>query len=293
MDIPVKELKSGFSLPVYGLGTWHLGGSYDADTYHDEAYGSAINGALERGVTHIDTAEMYGDGHCEEIIGRVIKGRDRRELIITSKVWAGMDGGYEGVLRSAEASLQRLGCDYLDLYLLHRAPRHSTADVMRAMDRLVEEGMVRFIGVSNFTVGRWQEAQKLTANELVCNQVHYSVRVREAEANGIMEYARENDAIITAWGPLEKGLLEPGGMLEEIARKYGKTPYQVALNWLIAQPNVVAIPKTAELKHLDENLGALGWEMDRADRERLSNDFPGQRTVSDRVPLDYPAELPA
>ncbi|HEX5743998.1 MAG TPA: aldo/keto reductase [Candidatus Saccharimonadales bacterium] len=293
MDIPVKELKSGFSLPVYGLGTWHMGGSYDADPSQDKAYESAIHGALERGVTHIDTAEMYGDGHCEEIIGRVIKGRKRHELIITTKVWAGMDGGYDGVLRSAEASLRRLGCDYLDLYLLHRAPRHSTADVMRALDRLVEEGMVRFIGVSNFTANRWEEAQKLAANELVCNQVHYSVKVREAEARGITGYARKNDALITAWGPLEKGMLEAGGMLEEIARKYDKTPYQAALNWLIAQPNVVTIPKTAGLKHLDENLGALGWNMDEADLERLSKDFPGQSMVSDRVPLDYPAELPA
>jgi diketogulonate reductase-like aldo/keto reductase len=163
---------------------------------------------------------------------------------------------------------------------------------MKAMDRLVEEGMARNIGVSNFTANRWKETQKLTANRLVCNQVHYSIRVREAEANGITKYARENDMLVTAWGPLEKGLLKPGGVLEEIGKKYGKTPYQVALNWLIAQPNVVAIPKTTHLEHLDENLGALGWNLDQDDLERLSKDFPDRKTVSDRVPLDYPAELP-
>lgn len=292
MEIPVKKLKSGFSLPAYGLGTWQMGGRYDADISADEADIATIAGALERGITHIDTAEMYGDGHSEELIGRTIKGRKRSELIITTKVWAGMDDGYGGVLRAAEASLERLGTDYIDLYLLHRAPRHSTADIMKALDRLVEEGMVRNIGVSNFTANRWREAQKLTANKLVCSQVHYSVKVREAEANGITDYAQKEDCLVTAWGPLEKGLLEPGGMLEELGGKYGKTPYQVALNWLMAQPNVVAIPKTAHLKHLSENLGALGWELDSDDMERLSRGFPGQTMVSDRVPLDYPAEIP-
>ena len=280
-------------MPVYGLGTWHMGGSYDTERSDDEADLKAIAGALERGITHIDTAELYGNGHCEELIGKVIKDHERSKLIITTKVWDGMEGGYDGVMRTAEASLRRLGTDYLDLYLLHRAPRHSTANIMRALDRLAEEGMVHNIGVSNFTVNRWKEAQKLTDNKLVCNQVNYSVRVREPEAVGLTRYAKENDLLVTAWGPLEKGLLEPGGMLEEMAGKYGKTPYQVALNWLIAQPNVVTIPKTTSLEHMDENLGALGWELKPEDLERLSRDFPGQKTVSGRVPLDYQAELPA
>jgi diketogulonate reductase-like aldo/keto reductase len=292
MDIPVKELKSGFRLPVYGLGTWHMGGDAVPDTSNDDADLAAIAGALDWGVTHIDTAEMYGNGHSEELVGRAIKGRDRAGLTITTKVFAGMAHGYDGVMRATEASLRRLGTDYVDLYLLHRAPRHSTADVVRALDRLVEEGLVRNVGVSNFTLNRWQEIQKLTANRFVCNQVHYSVKVREAEAAGLVKYAQEDDRLIIAWGPLEKGLLTPGGILEAIGRKYGKTPYQVALNWLLSQPGVVAIPKTSSMEHLDENLGALGWQMDKADLERLSRGFPGQQTVSGRVPLDYPAEIP-
>lgn len=253
----------------------------------------AISGALGRGITHIDTAEMYANGGAERLVGRAIRGRDRSKLIITTKVLSGMAGGYDGVMRAAEASLQRLGTDYIDLYLLHRSPMHSTADVMRALDRLVEQGMVKNIGVSNFTVNRFEAAQKLTANKLVCNQVHYSLQMREPEAKGLTKHAKQNDYLITAWGPLEKGLLEQGDMLQKLASKYGKTPYQAALNWIIAQPNVVTIPKTTSLEHLDENLGALDWEMSAEDMEQLSHDFPNQQTASHRVPLDYPAEFPA
>jgi diketogulonate reductase-like aldo/keto reductase len=285
MDIPVKRLGSGFALPVYGLGTWHMGEGDDA------ADMAAITGALSRGITHIDTAELYANGHSEELVGRAIRGRNRSRLIITTKVLSGLAGGYDSVLRAAEASLRRLGTDYIDLYLLHRAPGHSTAEVMKALDRLVEQDVVKNIGVSNFTVERFKAAQKLTANKLVCNQVHYSLRVREAEAAGLIKHAQDNDYFITAWGPLEKGFLQSGGLLRELADKYGKTPYQVALNWIISQDNVVTIPKTTNLEHLDENLGALGWELEAADHDRLSREFPGQQSVSDRVPLDYPAEL--
>jgi diketogulonate reductase-like aldo/keto reductase len=292
MEIPVKTLQSGFSLPVYGLGTWQMGGRYAPEASQDEPEVEAIAGALDRGIRHIDTAEMYANGHSEELVGRAIQGRDRSKLIITTKVLAGMAGGYDSVLRAAEASLKRLGTDYIDLYLLHRAPGHSTADVMKALDRLVEQGMVKNIGVSNFTAHRVEAAQKLTANKIVCNQVHYSLRVREAEAAGLIEHARANDYLITAWGPLEKGFLDQGGILQALADKYSKTPYQVALNWIMAQPNVVAIPKTASLDHLDENLGALGWEIEPDDLAELGRNFPGQLAVSDRVPLDYPAEIP-
>ncbi len=292
MDIPIKTLKSGFSLPVYGLGTWHMGGGNTVDKSADEADVAAIAGALKRGITHIDTAEMYGAGHSEELVGEAIKGHDRAKLIITTKVYEGLSGGYDGVIRAAEASLRRLNSEYIDLYLLHRAPLHSTADVMRALDRLVSEGVVKNIGVSNFTVKRFEETQKLTANKLVCNQVHYSVQMREAEARGITDYAQRNDILITAWGPLEKGLLDQGDMLRELGRKYNKTAYQVALNWIIAQPNVVTIPKTTRLEHLDENMGALGWQLSKEDEELLSKHFPNRQTVSNRVPLDYPAEIP-
>lgn len=292
MNIPVKTLKSGFALPVYGLGTWQMGGRWEADTSQDEKEINAIQFALDQGITHLDTAESYGDGHSEELIATATAGHDRSKLFITSKV-SGDHQGYDDLLRSCEASLMRLRTDHLDLYLLHRFPDVGIdiRETMRAMDRLVSEGAVRNIGVCNMTVNRLVEAQKYTANPLVCNQVHYSLECREIPQKGVLEYCQQNDVFVTAWGPLSKGVLEQAAILLEMAEQYGKTPYQVALNWLITQPNVITIPKTSSPEHLTENLGALGWELSPSDWERLADEFPGQTKTSDRVPLDYEASL--
>lgn len=287
MNIPSKTLKSGFSLPVYGLGTWQMGGREMPDHSKDEEDTQAIKNAIELGVTHIDTAESYAAGHSEELVGQAIKGYDRSKLIIASKV-SGWNQSYDGLLKSFEASLKRLGTSYLDLYLLHRYPLQGIdiADTMRAMDRLVSEKVVKNIGVCNMTPERFDEAQKHTANKIVYNQLHYSLEVREAEKKGLVKYCQDNDIFLSAWGPLSKGSLENAPILQEMAKKYHKTPYQVALNWLIAQENVITIPKTTQKKHLEENLGCLGWELSSEDFERLSREFPNQKDVSDRVPLD-------
>jgi diketogulonate reductase-like aldo/keto reductase len=294
MDIPVKTLNSGFALPAYGLGTWGIGGLMEADGSKDEADVAAIKAALDRGVMHIDTAESYGAGHSEELVGRAIKGFDRSKLIITTKVSA-WNQRYVDVRKSAEASLKRLGTEYIDLYLLHRFPEPGIdiKETMRAMDELVADGLIKNIGVCNMTINRFREAQKHTSNPLVCNQVEYSVRVREAQHRGIIRYCQDNDVLVTAWGPLLIGLIENSGVLLELAEKYHKTPRQVALNWLARQQNVVTISKTSSIEHLEENLGGFGWEMTDDDEELLSNDFPDQFTTSRRVPLDYPAAIEA
>lgn len=292
MNIPIKTLKSGFSLPTYGLGAWQMGGRAEPDYSNDKNEIAAIRAALDRGVTHIDTAESYGAGHSEELVGRAIKGYARSKLFIATKVSA-WNQTYDGLLRSFKASLERLDIDYVDLYLLHRYPESGIpiADTMRAMDDLVDQGLVKNIGVCNLSVNRFIEAQKHTQNKLVCNQLEYSLQFREAEQRGIIEYCQQNDVMVVAWGPLHKGALENIGILHEIAQKYGKTPYQVAINWLITQPNVVTIPKTSHIEHLDENLGALGWELSAKDAERLTREFPNQQIRSHRVPLDYTADV--
>ena len=114
--------------------------------------------------------------------------------------------------------------------------------------------------------------------------------MRESEDKGVIKYCQENDIFITAWGPLEKGSLEKANILQEIADKYSKMPYQVALNWLITQKNVITIPKTTNIEHLEENLGALSWQLSVEDMERLTKEFPNQQKVSDRVSLDYSAD---
>lgn len=293
MKIQAKTLKSGFSLPVYGLGTWQMGGRWEADNTNDDSEISAIQAAIEKGITHIDTAESYGAGHSEELICKAIKGFDRSKLIIASKV-SGENQNHDDLLKSCEASLQRLETDYLDLYLLHRYPNAGIpiAETMRAMDRLVEEGMVKNIGVCNMSVNRLKSVQAHTDNKIVCNQVHYSLQCREITDKGVLEYCQQNDILINAWGPLQKGTLENANVLQEIAKKYDKTPYQVALNWLIAQKNVITISKTSHIEHLEENLGALGWELNAEDVAKLTNEFPNQTLVSDRVALDYKADAP-
>jgi len=291
MNIPTKRLKSGFELPVYGLGTWQMGGRWEADTTNDAAEIIAIQKALELGITHLDTAESYGAGHSEELIAQAIAGQDRSKLFIASKVSAS-NQRYDDLLRSCQASLKRLKTDYLDLYMLHRYPEPGIPieDTMRAMDYLVEQGLVRNIGVCNMSIGRFTEAQKHTKNKLVCNQLHYSLGCREIIERGVLQYSQENDVMVVAWGPLQKGTLDQATILTDIAKKYAKTAYQVALNWLITQQNVVTIPKTTNPAHLEENLGALGWQLEAEDAQALTDHFPNQMKVSDRVPLDYAAD---
>jgi diketogulonate reductase-like aldo/keto reductase len=292
MNILVKTLKSGFSLPVYGLGTWQIGGRMEPDHSNDEAEIAAIKAAIDHGVTHIDTAELYGGGHSEELIGEAIKGYGRSDLIIATKVSA-WNQSYKKLLGSFEASIKRLDTSYVDLYLLHRYPETGIPikETMEAMDRLVDEGVVKNIGVCNMTINRLQEAQKHTKNKIVYNQLHYSLECREAVKYKVIKYCQDNDILISAWGPLSKGTLANAPILVEVAKKYNKTPYQVALNWLVSQPNVVTIPKTTHIEHLEENLGALDWNLLPEDLDRLTKEFPNQQKVSDRVPLDYPGDI--
>lgn len=290
MEIPTKALKDGFSLPVYGLGLWKMGGSRTADYTNDARDIVAIQTAIEKGVTHIDTAEKYGAGHAEELLCKAIEGYDRKKLQIATKV-ASQNQTYDGVLRSCEASLSRIGSDYIDLYLLHSYPDRGIKieETMLALDELVRQGMVRNIGVCNMTPRRFDLAQKNSKNKLVCNQVHYNVKFREIEAKEVLKHAQDNDVFVVAWRPVQKGSLPESDIIRELSAKYEKTPTQIAINWLVSQPNVVTIAKTSSIEHLEENLGAIGWDMDKEDIERIRQEFPGQEAVSDAVPLNYDA----
>lgn len=288
--IPTKQLKNGFSLPVYGLGTWGMGGHHHRDPENDDAADiAAIQLAIEHGVTHLDTAESYAEGKAEELIGQAIRGHDRASLQIVSK--AHYDHlGYYDLLTAAKQSLERLGTDYLDLYLLHRFnPNIPIEDTMRALDELMNEGLVRAIGVSNFTVERFRLAQSATSHKIVTNQLHLNLKYREAELLGLLKYCQDNDVLFTAWRPLQKGMLldNPPDVLKQMMDKYGKTAAQIALNWLISQDHVVTLAKTSTREHLKENLGAFGWTMETQDIELLRQRYPDQESVSDAVPLNY------
>jgi len=288
MIIPEKKLHSGFKMPVFGVGTWTMGGKFERDkSSNDKADIAAIKEAVKMGVTHIDTAEMYAGGHAEEMVGEAIKGFERKKLFLVSKV-SPSNLTYEGILKSAKRSLEHLNTDYLDLYLIHMPnPSIPIKESMKAMDHLLEQGMIRNIGLSNFSVERFEQAQSHTKNKIVANQLHYNLIFREAEAKGLVEYCRDNDVMLIAWRPVQKGLLTGSDIdiLNEMARKYEKTAAQIAINWLVSQPNVVTLSKTSNPQHLRENLGAIGWNMDNKDIEKLRKEFPGQKDVSDAVPL--------
>ncbi len=290
MDIPKKKLKNGFEIPEYGLGTWQMGGRRERDMANDDkADIKAIQTAMESGIIHIDTAEGYADGYSEELIAVAIKEKciNRNGLFIVSKV-SGEHQSYEGIVNSCKKSLSRLDTSYVDLYLLHSySIGFSLKESIRALDELKDQGLIKNIGVSNFGVEHLKEAQNYSKHPIVCNQVHYNLRVREAEHSGLLKYCQGNDIMIVAYRPTEKGALfnQAIPLVEKICKKYNKTFAQVSINWLISQPNVVTLAKTRDPKHLGENLGAIGWYMEIEDIEKLRDEFPDQIIVSDVLPL--------
>lgn len=260
------------TMPRLGLGTWTMGGKFERDESNRAASVEALRNGLEIGFRLIDTAEVYGGGLAEEIIGEAIKEIPRKELFLVSKVWK-EHLAHNQVIEAAKKSLQRLRTDYLDLYLIH-APGETIplSETMPAMEVLVEQGLVRAIGVSNFSVSQMEEARKYLRNiKISANQIEYNLVHREAETE-IIPYCREHDITIMAHRPLAKGLLthSQNQVLNELAEKYKKTPPQIALNWIMSQGHV-AIPKAMSLEHLRENWGALGWQLEPADVALLSN----------------------
>ncbi len=290
MNIPTKKLKNGFEMPEYGLGTWQMGGRDEKDASNDDlADIKAIQTAIQKGVIHIDTAEIYANGYSEELVARAIKegNIDRKTLFIVSKV-PSEHQGYEGTINVCKQILKRLNTDYLDLYLLHDYDiEFPLIDTMKALVELKDQGLVKNIGVSNFGIKHLKEAQSYSKYPIVCNQVHYNLRVREIEETGLLKYCQDNDIMIAAYRPTEKGKLFEieSPVVVEICKKYNKTFPQIAINWLISQPNVVTLAKTRNLDHLEENLGALGWYMEKEDVEKLRVEFSDQIKVSDVFPL--------
>ncbi|NLB55607.1 MAG: aldo/keto reductase [Lentisphaerae bacterium] len=288
MNIPLKTGIAGFSMPVFGMGTWMIGGETERNpANNDERDIIALRYALHKGVTHIDTAEMYADGHCETLVGLAISGFDRSKLFLASKVW-NTNLRHDDVLRSFEFSLKRLGTDYLDLYMIHKPNLEiGMQETFKALNRLVTEKTVRHIGVSNFSTDRLCSALNMSENPIVVNQVHYNLIYREPERSGLTEFCRRNNILISAWRPIQKGLIadSTSQLMRELTEKYNKSHAQIAINWLISQQKTVTISTMRTQKHLDDNLDALNFSMDQSDIERLTNDYPGQQDVSDRVPL--------
>lgn len=269
------------------LGGWPLGDSAKnaSDTMSDEHDLEILRHALESGMTHFDTAELYASGHSEELLGQAIKDYDRSTLFIASKVLGG--SGASRFRQACEDSLARVGTDYFDLYYIHwREDGDDLAAQMRAMEELYEAGLIKNIGVSNFNTESLKEAQSVCKYPIVANQVHYSLVLRGPERDGLVEYCQNNDVMLVAYRPVELGKIANNpSKFASIIKKYRKTSAQVGINWLISQPNVVTIFGCLRKEFIDENLGAEGWTMDSDDIEFLRANYSGQKDISDSVPL--------
>ena len=264
-----KELgNTGEMIPEIGLGTWKYRGGP-----------KPLQRGIEMGANFIDTAEMY---RTEDAVGEAVRGiRDR--VFVATKV-LGSHLRYDDVMRAAENSLRLLDDGVIDLYQVHWPNRSvPIRETMRAMEDLVDRGMVRYIGVSNFSVAELREAQGvLSKNPVVSNQVLYNLKARRIERD-LLPYCEENRITVIAYTPLADGSLAARPRLrsgrgwetlEAVAREAGKTPAQTALNWCLSRPAVVAIPKTNSVERTEENCAASGWRLTPEQLRRLDAAFP-------------------
>jgi diketogulonate reductase-like aldo/keto reductase len=267
---------TGVQVPVIGQGTWMIEGSRESERRAVEA----LRLGMDLGLTHIDTAEMYGNGRAEELTGEAIAGR-RHEVFLVGKVLPS-NASYDGTLRACERSLARLGTDHLDLYLLHWEGSYPLADTMRAMERLVDEGQIRFAGVSNFDVPQIKAAQAaLRHHKLAANQVLYHLRGRGIERK-LIPYCRERQIAVVAYSPFGHEALPPldspaGRVLAEVAQRNRRTVRQVILNFVTRLPDVFTIPKASQPEHTCENAGGSGWALSAEDIAALDRAFPAPK----------------
>ncbi len=276
-----RELgKTGERIPALGIGTWQLGSDHAAAV-------ESLKEGMHLGMRFVDTAEMY---HTEEIVGKAIKGE---EVFLATKV-SPEHFRYADVKKACDASLRRLGVRQIDLYQLHWPNRRvPISETMKAMEELVKEGKIRYIGVSNFSIEDITEANAcLKNNEIVSNQVQYSLAAREIEKE-LARFCKKEGITVIAYSPLARGSLlgkSHGDMdlLRVIGERHGKSAAQVALNWVVSKDNTVAIPKAGRLEHIRENAKALDFKLEKKEIEELENFF---RDYVNRTFVEFGKEL--
>jgi len=267
---PVKA-----SVPPIGQGTWQL------EHHHRSQVVAALGRGLEVGLTHVDTAEMYGDGSVEEMVGEAIEGR-RDEVFLVSKVLPS-NASRRGTVTACERSLRRLRTDRLDCYLLHwPSSEHPLEDTIAAFEDLQRSGAIRSYGVSNFDEDLLRKAVAIAGRgKIACDQALYHLEERHAEA-GLIPLCEELGIAFVGYSPFGSGSFPApqsrgGKALAEIARAHGATPRQVALAFLTRRPSLFTIPRSSRVEHTEENAGALKLKLSEAELARIDAAFPVRR----------------
>lgn len=262
-------------MPALGLGTWRIG----ERPSQRQSEVAAVRLAIELGYRLIDSAEMYGEGGAESVVGQglaeALRAGDveRSAMFIVSKVYP-HNASRDGVVAACLRSLDRLGVDYLDLYLLHWRGDEPLAATIEGFERLRADGRIRNWGVSNFDSADMAELLSLAGGrECVANQVYFSLRER-GPSFSLLPWMRERGIAAMAYSPVDQGALASSQLLEPIAERLGFSQAQIALAWVLAQPDVVAIPKAVTPKHLQENLAATEIRLSDSDLRELDQLFP-------------------
>ncbi len=266
------QTKSGKKLFPIGIGTWNIGGTFNPNDPTSKYKGAepsyeneqeeveAIRYSIEKGQNHIDCAELYGAFHTDEVVGKAIAGLNREDLYIADKLWKTSVGN--GLVRpTVEKMLKKLGTDYLDMLYIH-APWEEIDwhEAIPQIDELIDEGVVKDFGVSNFNVADMEKARKIAKHPIVANQMNYNVLYKDEVNKEFKIYLIENNIQLVAYQPIKRQAVLDNETIQAIADLHSSTPAQIALAWLIAQ-NALPIPKAVNKKHIDENVEAVAIKL--------------------------------
>lgn len=272
--VRTTSLPSGRPISVLGQGTWRMG----EDSSRREQEIAALRLGFDLGMTLIDTAEMYGEGGAEEVVGEAIKGRPRSEVFIVSKVYP-HNATKRGAIEACARSVRRLKVEYIDLYLLHWRGDVPLLETLEAFEFLKDAGTIKDYGVSNFDLDDMEEAYALPGGYAIAtNQVLYNLAHRGIEWS-LLPWCRERRIPIMAYSPLGSDPSEQRRMLghtnvKKVAARHNATPAQIALAWLLRQPDLVVIPKASKPEHIRQNRAALDIELTDRDLKELDQAFP-------------------
>lgn len=276
------QTKSGKQLFPIGIGTWNIAGVFNADPTakykgaepshgNEEAEIEAIRYSISKGQNHLDCAELYGAFYTDEVVGRAIAGLKREDLYIADKLWKTSVG--KGLVRpTVEKMLEKLGTDYLDMLYIH-APWDEVnwQEAIPQIDELIDEGIVRDFGVSNFTIADMEQAQKIAKHPIVANQMNYNVLYKDEVDEPFKSYCKEHSIQLIAYQPVKRQEVLDSETIKTIAKSHDAAPAQIALAWLLTQ-NALPIPKAVNKQHIDENVASIDIRLSEQDLELLNKE---------------------